>query len=121
MRILLGLAVIFLLASCGTEMWLAQGTSRPAVTAEKVTHLEQLPKRSYTVIGIITPPAGEYETFAEAVKGMRKEAAKHGADAFFFEWQTADGGWRFVPGGWGRSGTGNFDDQIFRAKAIVWK
>jgi hypothetical protein len=50
------------------------------------------------VIGIITPPSRKYETPAEAVKAMRKEAAKHGADAVYVESQVT-----------------------FRAKAIVWE
>ena len=73
------------------------------------------------MIGIITPPSGEYETFAEAVKEMRKEAAKRGADAVYIESQTESGGWRFNVGGWGRPEGGSFSEVTFRAKAIVWK
>jgi hypothetical protein len=54
--------------------------SRPAVPREQVQFLDSPPQRPYRVVGIITPPTGEYETLAEAVKAMRKEAAKHGAD-----------------------------------------
>jgi hypothetical protein len=56
------------------------------------------------VIGIITPPSRKYETPAEAVKAMRKEAAKHGADAVYIESQTRSGVWRFSWGG-GSGGT----------------
>jgi hypothetical protein len=37
----------------------------------------------------------EYETEAEAIKEMRKIAAKHGADAVYFQSATKEGGWRF--------------------------
>ena len=84
--------------SCGgPEMWIPQGNSRPAVTREHVQYLDSPPQRPYRVIGIITPPSREYKTLAEAVKAMRKEAAKHGADAVYIE------------------------SQPFRAKAIVWE
>jgi hypothetical protein len=70
------------LTSCGgPEVWIPQGNSRPAVTREHVQYLDSPPQRPYRVIGIITPPSREYETLAEAVKAIRKEAAKHGADA----------------------------------------
>jgi len=70
------------------------------------------------VIGIITPPSREYETLAEAVKAMRKEAAKHGADAVYIESQTGSGVWRFS---WGGGSGGTFREVTFRAKAIVWE
>ena len=87
------------LTSCGgPEVWIPQGNSRPAVTREHVQYLDSPPQRPYRVIGIITPPSREYETLAEAVKAIRKEAAKHGADAVYVESQVT-----------------------FRAKAIVWE
>lgn len=85
-----------------------------------VQYLEAPPQRAHTVIGIITPKTGEYETFAEAVKAMRKEAAKRGADAVYIESQTKEGGWHFSVGGWGRPEGGSFNEVTFRAKAIVW-
>ena len=103
-------------------MWIPQGNSRRAVTREHVEFLDSPPQRPYTVIGIITPPSREYETLAEAVKAMRKEAAKHGADAVFIESQTS-GGWRSSfgsPGSWGGGSGGSFREVTFRAKAIVW-
>jgi predicted secreted protein len=86
-----------------------------------VQYLESLPQRAHVVIGIITPKTGEYETLAEAVKAMRKEAAKRGADAVYIESQSKEGGWRFSVGGWGRGEGGSFSEVTFRAKAIVWK
>ena len=62
----------------------------------------------------------EYETEAEAVKAMRKEAAKHGADAIFIESATKEGGWRFGFSRFGGEG-GSFSDVQYRARAIVWK
>lgn len=123
MKILLRLfPALLLLAACGgPEIWIPQGSPRVAVKGGHVQYLESLPSRAHTVIGIITPPTGEYETFAEAVKAMRKEAAKHGADAIYIESQTESGGWRFNVGGWGRPSGGSFKEQTFRAKAIVWK
>jgi hypothetical protein len=119
---IVSLMALVLLASCGgPEIWIPQGNSRPAVTREQVQFLDSPPQRSYIVIGIITPPSGKYETEAEAVKAMRKEAAKHGADAVYIESQTKEGGWRFSVGGWGRPEGGSFSDVTFRAKAIVWK
>jgi hypothetical protein len=95
----LTVALVTFVSCGGPEMWIPQGNSRRAVTREHVQFLDSPPQRPYTVIGIITPPSGEYETVAEAVNVMRKEAAKHGADAIYIESQTASGG---------------------RAKAIVW-
>src|SRR5438094_10544627 len=115
------IAALVLFASCGgPEVWIPQASSRAAVTREHVQYLEQPPHRPYVVIGIITPPSGEYETLAEAVKGMRKEAAKHGADAIYIESATKEGGWRFGFSRFGGEG-GSFSDVLYRAKAIVWK
>ena len=72
------------------------------------------------MIGIITPPAGEYETEAQAVRAMRGIAAKYGADAIYIESQSESGGWKFGSGFGGVSG-GSFSELRFRAKAIVWK
>jgi hypothetical protein len=57
-----------LLTSCGgTETWIPLAANRPAVTRGDVQFLEYSPQRPHIVIGIITPPAGEYDTEAEAV------------------------------------------------------
>ena len=72
------------------------------------------------MVGIITPPTGQYETEAEVVNAMRKEAAKHGADAIYIESATKEGGWRFGFGGFRGSG-GSFSDVEYRAKAIAWR
>ena len=118
----LAVTLAFLTSCGGPEVWIPQGNSRPAVTREHVQFLDSPPQRPYTVIGFITPPSREYETLAEAVKAMRKEAAKHGADAVFIESQ-ASGGWRSSfgsPGTWGGGSGGSFREVTFRAKAIVW-
>lgn len=118
----LTLILVGVFVSCrGPETWIPQASSRPAVPFGQVVYLESPPQRAHVVIGIITPPSDEYETFAEAVKAMRKEAAKRGADAVYIESQTETGGWRFNVGGWGRPSGGSFKEQTFRAKAIVWK
>jgi hypothetical protein len=110
-----------ILTSCGgTETWIPIAANRPAVSRVHVQYLENPPQRPHIVIGIITPPAGEYETEAEAVKAMRKEAAKHGADAIFIESATKEGGWRFGFSRFGGEG-GSFSDVQYRARAIVWK
>jgi hypothetical protein len=117
----LGAALVLFVSCGGPEVWIPQGNSRPAVTREHVQFLDSPPQRPYTVIGIITPPSREYETLAEAVKAMRKEAAKHGADAVFIESQTS-GGWRSSfgsPASWGGGSDGSFREVTFRAKAIV--
>jgi hypothetical protein len=109
------------LTSCGgTETWIPIAANRPAVTREHVQYLENPPQRPHIVIGIITPPAGEYDTEAEAVKAMRKEAARHGADAIYFESATKEGGWRFGFSRFGGEG-GSFSDVQYRARAIVWR
>jgi hypothetical protein len=72
------------------------------------------------VIGIITPPQGEYETEAEAVREMLAQADKHGADAIFIESQTEASGWK-ASGGFASIEAGSFKEKEFRAKAIVWK
>src|SRR6266404_9114461 len=100
----LGAALVLFVSCGGPEVWIPQGNSRRAVTREHVQFLDSPPERPYTVIGIITPPSREYETLAEAVKAMRKEAAKHGADAVYIESQTGSGVWRFSWGG-GSGGT----------------
>jgi len=118
----LGAALVLFVSCGGPEVWIPQGNSRPAVTREHVQFLDSPPQRPYTVIGIITPPSREYETLAEAVKAMRKEAAKHGADAVFIESQTS-GGWRSSfgsPASWGGGSGGGSREVAFRAKAIVW-
>jgi hypothetical protein len=113
---------LLIVGSCrGPEIWIQQGAARTAVPIGHVEYLDSPPVRAHIVIGIITPPTGEYETLAEAVKAMRKEAAKRGADAVYIESQTKEGGWRFNVGGWGRAEGGSFSEVTFRAKAIVWK
>ena len=103
------------------EMWIPLDTaSRLPRSMDKVLYLEAPPDRPYTVVGIITPPADEYETDAEAVKAMRIEAAKHGADAIFIESRTETSGWQFSANSFGASG-GNSSGVVYRAKAIVWK
>jgi hypothetical protein len=110
-----------ILTSCGgTETWIPLAPNRPAIVREQVHFLEVPPQRPHIEIGIITPPAGEYETEAEAVKAMRKIAAKHGADAIYIESATKEGGWRFGFSRFGGEG-GSFSDVQYRARAIVWK
>ena len=125
MKILLRLfPLAILLTSCGsTEMWVPiASTGRTAVPFAHVQYLEAPPQRAHVIIGIITPPNEEYETYAELVKAMRKQAAKHGADAIYIESHTEVGGWRFSIGGFGRaSGEEHPKDVTYRAKAIVWK
>ena len=113
--------VALLLCACPAEMWIPVETvPRQAVTMEHVQYLEEMPAKPFTVIGIITPPAGEYDTEAEAVKAMRREAAKHGADAIFIESRNETTGWKFSASPFGGSG-GSSKDVVFRAKAIVWR
>lgn len=112
------LAVAMVLTACPADMWIPiQTVPRQAVAFEHVAYLEEMPDRPFDVIGIITPPPGEYETEAEAVKAMRREAAKHGADAIFIESQSESNGWRFSAGRFGASG-GSVKDVAFRAKLL---
>jgi hypothetical protein len=111
------LLAIFLSSCGGPEIWIPQGSPRAAVTMAHVQYLESPPQRAHIVIGIITPKIGEYETLAEAVKVIRKEAAKRGADAVYIESQTKEGDWQFSIRPEGES----FSEMTFRAKAIVWK
>lgn len=119
-RLLLLLALFLLslsFAGCPAETWIPVGENqRAAVARGDVEFLEYPPTRPHKVIGIITPPTGEYETLAEAVKAMRGKAAKYGADAIYLESETETGGWRFE----GMSG-GSVSELHIRAKAIVWK
>src|SRR5438477_11988473 len=115
------IVILAFVTSCGgPEVWIPQGPSRPAVAREQVQFLDSPPQRPYRVVGIITPPTGEYETEAEAVKAMRKEAAKHGADAVFIESKSESTGWKFDSGFLGAKG-GAVKEMEFRAKAIVWQ
>jgi hypothetical protein len=110
-----------ILTSCGgTETWIPLAPNRPAVTRLDVQFLEYPPQRPHIVIGIITPPAGEYETEAEAIKAMRKIAAKHGANAIYIESATKEGRWRFGFSRFGGEG-GSFSDVQYLARAIVWR
>jgi hypothetical protein len=103
-------------------MWIpVDTTSRALVNPRGVEYLEAPPEKPYTVIGFITPPSDEYETEAEAIKAMREEAAKHGANAFFIESRTETTGWQFsVNPFFGASG-GSSTGVAYRAKAIIWK
>ncbi len=112
--------IALLFASCPAETWIpVGGIQRPAVAKGDVIFLDSPPTRPYEVIGIMTPPSGEYETEAAAVKAMRKEAAKYGADAIYIESQSEAGGWQFGTGFGGVSG-GSFSELRFRAKAIIF-
>jgi len=116
------LMLLALFMSCrSTEMWIPQAASRPKVNVEHVVYLERAPQRPYVVVGILTPPSGNYETFAEMINAMRKEAAKHGADAIYVESHTEEGGWRFGIGFGGAFGQEHTKDVTFRGTAIVWK
>ena len=111
------LFISLILTACPSEEWIAvNGSQKAAVTRGYVVYLDNPPSRPHEVIGIITPPAGEYETEAEAVKDMLKVAAKYGADAIYIESKSESGGWQ-----WSGASGGSFSDLNFRAKAIVWK
>ncbi len=120
-RTLLVFASLFLLTACPSETWIQVSQDRAATFPRQVQFVEGPPSRPYQVVGIITPPAGEYETEAEAVKEMQKQAAKHGADAVYIESQSESGGWKIGPGWGGGLSGGSFSELRFRAKAIVWK
>ena len=114
------LCALLVLTACPADMWIPiEVAPRPAVSAEHVQYLEQIPAKPFHAIGIITPPEGEYETEAEAVKAIRKEAAKHGADAILIESQSESTGWKFDSGILGSSG-GTVKNMRIRAKAIVF-
>ena len=113
--------LLLTLSGCGDDYWIpVAGIHRPAATRGHAIFLEGPPKRPYDVIGIITPPQGEYDTEAEAVREMLSQAAKHGADAIFIESQSASQGWK-ASGGFGGVEATSFHEKEFRAKAIVWK
>jgi len=110
-------AIVVLLTACPADMWIPVETApRPAVPFQHVAYLDAPPTRPFVVLGIITPPSDEYDTEAEAVKAIRKEAAKHGADAIMIESLSEGTGWRF-----GFVGSkGSFKTMTVRAKAIAW-
>ena len=112
---------LLLLSACTTaDMWIPLQTSpRPVVAFQHVQFLQAPPDKPYVEIGIITPPEDEYETEAEMVKALRREAARHGADAIFIESQDEKEGWHFSGGRFGASG-GTGTTVKVRAKAIVW-
>ncbi|HEX8407952.1 MAG TPA: hypothetical protein VF883_03750 [Thermoanaerobaculia bacterium] len=114
------LAVPALLIGCATNMWIPLQTSpRGPVSYQNVQFLQAPPDHPFTEIGIITPPEDEYETEAEMVMAIRKEAGKHGADAIFIESQDEKQGWSFGAGPFGASGGSGTFVKV-RAKAIVW-
>ena len=119
----LAIACLTLMALCGcpAEMWIPLDTaSRAARPLQEVQYLEALPEKPFTIVGIITPPEGEYETEAEMIKAMRIAAATHGADAIFVESRTETIGWHFSGNAYGVSGGSGGDVVVYRAKAIVW-
>jgi hypothetical protein len=117
---LVAITALLCFTGCPSETWIPVSSNRAAVYPSQVQFLDSPPSRPYEVVGIITPPAGEYDTEAEAVKAMRKQAAKHGADAIFIESQSESEGWKFGSG-WGGVSGESFSELRFRAKAIVWK
>jgi hypothetical protein len=121
LSILIIALVSLLFGGCPSQVWIPlEKSPRAAVVKGNVQFLDSPPTRAHVVIGIITPPAGEYETEAEAVRAMRGIAAKYGADAIYIESQSESGGWKFGSGFGGMSG-GSFSELRFRAKAIAWK
>lgn len=120
MRIMLAIVLAAMLTACPSETWIQVRNDRPAAYPQQVEFLETPPSRPHEVVGIITPKTGEYETEAEAVKAMRKIAAKHGADAIYIESQSETGGWK-VDSGFGGFSGGSVSELHFRAKAIAWK
>lgn len=109
-----------LLAGCPADMWIpVEVVPRAPVSYDRVAYLEAIPDRPYIVLGIITPPEDEYETEAEMVKAIRKEAGRHGADAIFIESQTEGSAWKFDSGILGAKG-GSTRTLKVRAKAIAW-
>ena len=112
------IAALVLSTACSADMWIPLQTApRSPVSYE---HLQTAPDRPYLEIGIITPPEDEYETEAVMVKALRKEAARHGADAIFIETQDEKQGWHFDVGRFGGSGGSGTLTRV-RAKAIVWR
>ena len=111
------LLVAIAFTACPADMWIPiQAAPRTPTAFDHVQFLDEPPSRPFTLIGIITPPKDEYETEAEAVKVIRKVAAKHGADAVFIESQTEGSGWSFH----GTKG-GSITTMSIRAKAIAWQ
>jgi len=110
-----------MLTACPAEMWIPiQTVPRQSTSFDHVQYLDEPPTRAYEVLGIITPPEGEYETDAAMVRAMRREGAKHGADAIFIESQSESSGWKFDSGFLGAKGSTTRNVHA-RAKAIVWK
>lgn len=116
-----GVALLLLCGCTTVNMWIpVQSVTRSPVSVAHVQYLEAPPDRPYDVIGIITPPMDDFETEAQAVSAIRKEAARHGADAIFIESQREHEGWGFSAGMFGAGG-GSGVSVAYRAKAIAWK
>jgi hypothetical protein len=112
---------LLMLTACPAEMWIPiQTVPRQSTSFDHVQYLDEAPTRPYEVLGIITPPEGEYDTDAEMVRAMRRVGAKHGADAIFIESQSESSGWKFDSGFLGAKG-GSTRNVHARAKAIAWK
>jgi hypothetical protein len=115
-RLAIAIAAALLLTACPVETWIPiEAVPRQPGQWEHVAYLETMPTRQFVVVGIITPEPGEYETEAAAVKWMKKQAAKHGADAIYIEESTENSGWSFH----GTRG-GSISTLRIRAKAIAW-
>lgn len=96
-------------------------TPRAPKARDAVEFLEREPTdRPFKVIGLIAPPEGDYESFAQVLNAVRGIAASRGADAVFIISEETKEGWSFGGGSGGAYG-GSTEETAVRAKAIVWQ
>lgn len=117
MRPALATVLLLALAACASDSWIpVQTAPRPAVSDDHVAFLDAAPSRAFAVVGVISTQPGDYDSEASAVKGMRHEAAKHGADAIFIDSISQSHQQPVGLIGHILLGSG----YAYRAKAIVW-
>jgi hypothetical protein len=105
------------------ERWYVpvESSARARTTFEHVSFLESEPKeRKSRVIGLIAPPDGEFDSYAETINAVRATASLFGADAVYVESEAGSESWRFRADAGGASGGGRQKISI-RARAIVWE
>ena len=101
------------------------GSERTPVPCDRVAFLDAPPtNRNYRVLGWVSPPAGAFRSWGEAINATRAAASLHGADAVFIvdQKEIEFSGWGFSAGGGFASGGHRKGKTVqFWAKVIAWE
>jgi len=105
------------------KWYIVQTPTKTATTVDcgRVVFLETEPTdRNFSVIGLIAPPDGAFDSYAETINAVRTLGALYGADAVVLVSENSSTGWGFIAGRTGAGG-GSKETIRVRAKAIVWR